>query len=339
MWSHLLGAEKLEQLVAAKDIEAQIRLLSETAYKPELEEALLQGHTVGAIDRALRDNLAHTVSKVLAMLPVPGVAMVDALLARWDIFDIKTIIRGVHAHSTQTEILDSLMPAATLSEAELGELAGAEDVQGVVDILATWQMPYARPLDQAMPAFRDSGTTAPLELAVDRWFFERASKQLAKGRDRDRVIVRRIMGTIVDTENLRTLFRIAGADFDREHAASFWLPGGSYVPEEMFVDLAVNAGDPDGVLDGIRRTPYSRPLEEAAKIYLLEGTLSVLERALENMFMHEVIACRRPDPLSIGIVVAFLWAKQNEVTNVRVAVTGRSVGLPEDRLRRELILV
>jgi vacuolar-type H+-ATPase subunit C/Vma6 len=34
-----------------------------------------------------------------------------------------------------------------------------------------------------------------------------------------------------------------------------------------------------------------------------------------------------------------LWSKQNEVTNVRIIVKSKAIGIPAERTRRELILV
>jgi vacuolar-type H+-ATPase subunit C/Vma6 len=38
-------------------------------------------------------------------------------------------------------------------------------------------------------------------------------------------------------------------------------------------------------------------------------------------------------------MVSYLYAKQNEVTNVRIIVKGNAVGMPPDRMRKELIFV
>jgi len=37
--------------------------------------------------------------------------------------------------------------------------------------------------------------------------------------------------------------------------------------------------------------------------------------------------------------VSYLWTKANEVTNLRIVVKGVSVGMPEERMREELIVV
>jgi V/A-type H+-transporting ATPase subunit C len=70
-----------------------------------------------------------------------------------------------------------------------------------------------------------------------------------------------------------------------------------------------------------------------------ERSIAVFERALEDYVLRKALDAGRGDPLGIGIVIGYLWAKQNEVTNLRIIVKGNSVGMPADRMRRELILV
>jgi V/A-type H+-transporting ATPase subunit C len=55
--------------------------------------------------------------------------------------------------------------------------------------------------------------------------------------------------------------------------------------------------------------------------------------------MRRALSLGTGDPLGIGIGISYLWAKQNEITNLRIIVKGKSVGMPNDRVRREMILV
>jgi V/A-type H+-transporting ATPase subunit C len=338
MWSRLLGEGTLDLLVDAKDLEGQVRVLSGTAYKDCVEEEIVRGTGVDTIDRALRAHLGDTVSLVLDLLPESGIGKAKAVLARWDIHDIKTVVRGVHSRSSPADIIDSLMPAASLSDPELLDLAQAEDVKQVIDIMATWHLPYAEPLTAAMPEYRRTGSPAPLELAVDRWFFSKALDRLKHGCKRDCRTVRGVFGVMVDVQNLCTVFRLIGAELSNEEIEGYYLDGGMDIDRVLFDQLAT-ATDVDGVIDALRRTPYGAPLESSAVLYLKEGTISVLERSLEDLLTREMLRLRKPDPLGIGVSLAYLWAKQNEVSNIRIAVAGKAVGLPEDRLRREFILV
>jgi V/A-type H+-transporting ATPase subunit C len=97
--------------------------------------------------------------------------------------------------------------------------------------------------------------------------------------------------------------------------------------------------DIDEVLDRMRGTPYGRPLDDVAMKYLEENSIAVFERALEDYLMRRALGFGRGDPLGVGVSIAYLWAKQNEITNLRIVVKGKAVGMPVERVRGELILV
>jgi V/A-type H+-transporting ATPase subunit C len=80
-------------------------------------------------------------------------------------------------------------------------------------------------------------------------------------------------------------------------------------------------------------------MEEEVVHYVEVGSVSVFERALEDYLMRKALSTAVGDPLGVGVIIGYLWAKQNEVTNLRIIVKGLSVGMPEDRVRKELILV
>ena len=62
-------------------------------------------------------------------------------------------------------------------------------------------------------------------------------------------------------------------------------------------------------------------------------------RALEDLLFRKAYSTSKGDPLGIGISISYLWAKANEVTNMRIVVKGVSVGMPVERMREELIVV
>jgi len=65
----------------------------------------------------------------------------------------------------------------------------------------------------------------------------------------------------------------------------------------------------------------------------------VFERALEEMLMRTALQSSIRDPQGVGVAIAYLYGKQNEITNLRIIVKGKAVGMPADRVREELILV
>lgn len=338
MRARLLNTAFLDQLMGAPDLAKVIGLLMETEYAPELEEQLIHGHTPAAVDEALRVNMVRTFNKVMGFVNGEAADILNTLLGRWDLFNVKTIIRGKHMKLSAEEIEDSLFAVGQFSMVELKALAKESDVRGVADTLVTWQMPYAEPLRAAMPDYMRTNDLSLLELALDKYYFEWAAKRLASSRGGNVRLAQRLMGIQTDSINLLTVFRLQKADVGDLDVERFFLPGGINVGRELFLQLAP-LSDVDEVLDRLKRTPYGPQLDPVVISYIEEGSISVFERALEDFVMRKALAAGRGDPLGVGILIGYLWAKQNEITNLRIIVKGKAVGMPADRMKKELIVV
>jgi V/A-type H+/Na+-transporting ATPase subunit C len=337
MRSRLLPAAFFDRLMQCPDLNATIRTLSETEYGPDLESRLLHGHTFSVVDEALKANMVRTFRKVLKVVHGEALFIVQTVLGRWDLFDIKTIIRGKHMHLPPDEIAESLIAAGEMTPVELNALVHLEDVRSVIDTLRIWGVPYATALREATPEYFATESLATLELALDRYFAGWTAKRLDNRRENYQ-LARGVLAAQVDATNLVTAFRLLNADLEGEDKVSLFLPGGAHVSAELFKQLTT-LSDIDEVLDRLRRTPYGQALEGAALLYAERGSISVLERVLEDYVMRRALATSHADPLGAGVLISYLWAKQNEVTNLRIIVKGSSVGMPADRMRGELILV
>jgi len=337
MRSRLLTPQFFDELMTLPDLGRIIQALIDTEYGPDIETAIIQGRTPAAMDEAFRANMVATFQKVNGFLNAEAYDLVGTLLGRWDLFNIKSIIRGKHMHLKPEEIEDGLYAVGGLTPAELHVLVNLEDVRAVVDTLVTWGSPYAVPLRSGLAAYGEGGNLASLELALDRYYFVWAASRLS-GRRANTVLARRILGLQADSVNLLTAFRLLKSDIGDMDPKIFYLPGGEYVDEALF-DSMTAMSDVDEILDALKKTPYARQLEAVVTHYIEEGSLSVFERALEDYVMRKALDAGHGDPLGVGITIGYLWAKQNEVTNLRIIVKGTSVGMPADRMRKELILV
>jgi len=337
MRSRLLKQSFFDELMAAKDIGTVIQKVIETEYGPDLEDRILHGRTATQVDEALKDNMTRTFRKVLSHCNDEAAALVTTLLGRWDLFNVKTIIRGKHMKLDESEIVDSLIAVGQLTQVDSDELARQSDVRGVVDTLATWGLPFAVPLREVLPEYEQSDDLSLLELALDRYYYRWASKRLKGGRS-NRRMARTFLAAQVDTMNLLTSLRLLNADLGDEDASRFFLPGGGVVDEQLFIELSAMS-DVDEVFKRIKKTPYGRPLDQAALLYMEKGSISVFERALEDYLFRVAFENSKGDPLGIGLTISYLWTKANEVTNLRIVVKGVSVGMPLERMREELIVV
>lgn len=337
MRSRLLTSRFFDELMQTTDLTRIIQMLIDTEYGPDIETAIIQGRTPAAMDEAFRANMVRTFRKVMGFLNSEAHVLVGTLLGRWDLFNIKSIVRGKHMHLTSEQIEDGLYAVGSLTPVELRYLMELKDIRSVVHTLATWGSPYAAPLRNGLVAYGEGANLAALELAVDSYYFSWAASRLSSRRA-NAVLAREILGLQADSVNLLTTFRLLKSNLGDLDPKMFYLPAGRYVDEETFIDL-IKVSDVEEVLDGLKGTPYARQLESVIANYLEEGSLAVFERALEDYVMRRALDAGRGDPLGVGITIGYLWAKQNEVTNLRIIVKGTSVGMPADRMRKELILV
>jgi V/A-type H+-transporting ATPase subunit C len=337
MRSRLLKQAFFDDLMGSKDIGAVIQQLLQTEYGPEVESHILHGRTAENVDQALKDNMVATFRKVLSFANDEARDLLTTLLGRWDLFNVKTIVRGKHMHFDSDVITDSLVAVGQLTQVDAEELAKQDDVKGVVDTLSTWGLPFAVPLRDVLPQYNESGDLSLLELALDRYYYQWAAKRLSKRRANSR-IAREFLGAQVDTLNLVTCIRLLNSDLGDTDAERFFLEGGLQVPKDLFLELAAMS-DVDEVYNKLKRTPYGAPIEQVALKYVEKGSISVFERALEDYLFRKAFATSKGDPLGIGLMISYVWAKANEVTNLRIVVKGVSVGMPEARMREELIVV
>lgn len=337
MKSRLMGRDQLERYLRAEDLKTVLQELMHGEYSADLENVLIHGRGASEIDEGLRLNLVRTYNKVLGFLNDEAFEICSVLLGRWDVFNLKTILRGKHLHLSVNEIKDALLPVGALTMLDLEGLMAAADVRDVVNLAATWELPHSGALRRGFGEFQRTGMLADLELPLDRHYTEWASSRLEK-RGSNYEMARWVLKTQIDNLNLVIVFRAARENLTPDQSAHYFLTGGADIDLDKYQRLAIMS-DVDEILDELRVTRYGKVLDEAAVRYLEVGSLAVFERTLEDYFTRRVLSLGGKDALGVGIPISYLWAKLNEVTNLRIIVKGKSVGLPMERTRKELILV
>ena len=172
MKSRLLDRRALEDMIFQPDLDSLITSLEKTPYKEDIIEAKVLYRGVLCIEYALRKNFTRTFRKILKFVK-EGEAerYIRIFLHRWDVQNIKTILRGKNIHVTNEEILECLVPAGELDEVTLTELVRQPDVRAVIDLLATWGIVYAKPLTEKFHEYSEKSDLAILECALDKYYF------------------------------------------------------------------------------------------------------------------------------------------------------------------------
>jgi|Deesub1362A_J573_1020465.scaffolds.fasta_scaffold12798_2 V/A-type H+-transporting ATPase subunit C len=335
--SRLFEREAYEKLMQAPSFDDALSILLKTHLKPDLEQGLYREKGIRGAEEGLKIHFVREMRLIYRWLDPPLNRLVEMVNGRWDIHNLKVILRGKHHGVSFEEIVESFIPAGVLSEALLEELARQTDIRHVIDLLATWQSPYARPLTEVFPRYHEEKKLWILELALDTFFYTRSLSELRK-RDLNTQLVREILRREIDRINLMTALKAVKERLEPSEVAELYIPGGKFITYNFFLDLC-KSEDPLEVVEKSKRTPYGSVLDEGYKDFLKTGFLSALERKLEDYSVKKAISLFLADPLSIAVVLAYIWAKYNEVVNLRIILRGKAVGMSDEVIRRSLIIV
>jgi V/A-type H+/Na+-transporting ATPase subunit C len=310
-WGRLLEAETLAQIG---------QLMRPTA----LASAVTRD---GAIRLQLLRGEAASAGRILArFLPQRAREVVSWYNRRYEIENLKTILRTVHYHVERARALPSLIP---LREPTLRweELLEAGSVVSVIDRIRA--SPYHLPLDHALERYREEGRLFYLEIALDLFFFQRLVRLIKSQSGSEAEDALRFLGRWIAGENLLWAYRY------RVH--------GRLTPEEIInftLHRAFSAG-----LDTVRRVALGAPFAaEAERMgFRLSPNLSEAEAFAEL----ELQAARERFQLAsevigrqlyhLGGVLACLWLLEGEVHDLAAIVEGKTIGLSSAEISRRML--
>jgi len=306
------------------------RFLGEGPYKEEIVALGARLRGVDLIERATANHLAKVFTQVIEMSEGSLRAMIAYYLDRWDVANIKTILRGKLYGAAVDDIEEDLVAAGSLDGAFLRGLVQKETVDDVFAALAGTIYDEAR--RQMGEAFDVTKDLAAYEDALAHVYYRHLLESIQPRTDPARFFLDFVRKEI-DILNLKTLLRTwkAKATFDR----SVFLEGGR---ELSPADLRGMAGlDASALLARLSTTTLYEHAGAALREIEARGVASV-ERALEKLHLKEASRHSHLHPLSVLPVLDYLASKAVEVENIRIIARGKEHGIPADRIRELLVI-
>src|SRR3972149_10640726 len=109
--SRLLDPGRMEELLGAFTFDALLAGLTNPPYGRDLQEALARYRGIQAVDEALARNFSATTQKIRSFGDGKPRALIEALLLRWDLANVRAVLRGKHTGRSEEDIMESALPA------------------------------------------------------------------------------------------------------------------------------------------------------------------------------------------------------------------------------------
>lgn len=326
MKARLFTRDDLLGFAALGSVDRFLNALTRTPYRTAVEAAMVQFSGLACLNRALQDDLIRRGRAVRDFFDGNAAAQVTRVLGRYDVHNLKTVLRGVAQRRPATGVLEALVPLGELRPEELALLVGAEDVQAVVDLLVTWRSPFARPFlaRDGLPP-----TLFSRELQLEHWYYAALLADPA------------VQGTALqtwaqceaDVTNVQTVLRLVGV---ANLLSLLEQQLGGAPLEHLFVGpgqiarrtLLAMLAQPDAgaAVDLLRGTALGAALADATAVAMRTQRPGVLERALQRYLLNEAHRLMLRDALGIGVLIGYLAFKTAEMTNLRLIGYGLTFG-------------
>lgn len=306
------------------------RFLGEGGYKEQILALGAQLRGVDLIERATADNLAQVFRQIIEMCEGRLKEMVARHLDRWDVANIKTILRGKVYGATNEEIEEDLVAAGSLDASFLRKLVALESVEKVFGALKGTIYEEAR--RQMGAAFDPSKGMAAYEDALAHVFY-RHLLAVIQPRTEPSQLFHKFVRREIDILNLKTLLRVwrTKSSFDRP----VFLEGGLELKVKDLVEMT--GLDLNGLL--ARLAPYSLYEDVAAALRAVETKgVAHVERTLEKSHLKAASRYSHIHPLSVLPVLDFVTRKTREVENIRIIARGKEHGLPTQAMKELLVI-
>lgn len=332
----LLPLRSLEDGLGTGSLDEFTTFLGSTPYATAVAEALTVTKGIAGVEEGLRRDFQHTIDHVVRLAGGRARRLLRLVLGRWELFNVKTVLRGLHARVELERVMGSTVPFGLLDETALKELARQGDVKGALDLLAQWRLPYAAALVRAYPRYRDRNDLHVLETALDRAFFASALRWLDADRPDDVVVaghLRREIDLILTGYALRAMHHGAqSAELDE-----VFIAGGSTITREVFERLCAARTLPE-FSAALPHSAYAACILEQIGRTLEPRRLFALDRALQSCFIKATMRLGVARPLSISFTIAYLWRKMSEITNLRLIARGKYASLPRAEIEALMVV-
>lgn len=311
MEPRLLGRERQERMLEAREDAEVVRVLTECGYPeprslaPEaLEECLAAGQeeVVNSLRRAMPEKQRH-------VFPVFQI--------KHDYHNAKALIKaqamdvGAQRLLTSGGRYDPKTLAENFRKGELGDYSPtfAQAVTAARELLATSRDPQR------------------VDFLLDRACYEELSRE---AKESGSPFVEGYVAQMVDALNLRVAVRARRNGQSEELLREALLPGGAVAEDELVRATA----------ETLPRLYRDTPLQKAAELggALLEqkgGDMTAFERACDDALGSYVAQAHRV-PFGVEPVVGYLHARQEEATAIRIICSGRMAGLDREVIRERL---
>ncbi len=308
------------------------KFLQDSSYRKEIDELATQFSGADLIELSLNRNLSRSFKKLKRISPNELGLLISEYSVRKDIEDIKTILRGKFTASDEKSILNSLTNSGTLNQEFLASLLKKGSIEEILKSLKMFGFSIFR---EGLEELKATNSLAGIENALDQYYYRHMidfSPKLPK----QGALFRNFLMKEIEITNLLTIFRLKRNNAARETIRRFIIMTGSKAKDNRIILLA-NTENFEDLAKALEKSEYKSIIAGGIEELKKSGSIIRLENDLYKHLLKESILFTHQHPLSIDVILGYMFAKDLEIRNLRILVKGKQLGLKEEFIESQLV--
>ena len=322
----LLTQEQMQTLADTRDIDEFLTKIEDTPYESiTLDD---ESRPDIALERVFYRKFIERIEKIVELTPEKiGEFLMGYYQMRFEVVNLKRILRGKFSNATEDEIKLSLIPISAYQVASYEEMVKADSLESVVDMLRG--TPYAKVSEQ-MGLYKEHDALWPLELMLNYLNASAILEAVEKLPTRDRRIVRKLVELETDIENVLIAIKQRGNKGKTLNVEELF--SATYGISVSHLNDIIEAENIRPVIQGLG-SPYAEIL---GPIY--EGDVALIRTYLRLAKYDHVTASRSADEYGFNVIMAYLVYSEIEKDNLVGLAWGKAQGLTPRELLKYVVI-
>lgn len=318
--TRLLNKSNVDRMLGANNAEDAFKVLNDLDYASHSTDVSSPADFQDVINIGLQET------KDLLEKIAPDPRILDLLWLRFDIHNIKTIIKAKVKELPEETLEDNVMRFGSLSHNLLQKYI----FEGTHKEKLPETLKDA--IDQALTLYEEHQNIQEVENYLENQFFTLTKDISKKSKDE---FIKEYWRTMVDIKNIKAAIRAKKlGDSVRDINALFAEEGHVSIQTLLQYIGTENDAEAESLLtEGIKRTKYIDAVSHGLETYEKESSLLTLEIELDNFLVNYLKQAKRM-VFGAGPLFAYFLAKKNNAQIIRAIMVGKLNKIEENRIRK-----
>ena len=330
----LISEGKIKSLAEAKSLSEFATQLRDTNYQDQISKVLLL-FTSRKLERAFHENLIETYIKIIENSQKNAKQFLSTYLLKVEVENIKALLNVANTKFTPVQNLariylsveDYLKHRNVIEEA-----VKAPNINQAVN--AFKNLPYRSALNMGLKSFEETGSTACLNVFVDKLFYEKIHETFDNLPKRERAHAYFYASLENDSFTFLALLRGKALDYDPN-----WLrlavPRKNFDISKETVESLLAAVDFEAALKIVLETHYGKYF---LKAQTSQDTIGNAEKTFRKALFQYAKEHVVTENFNIGAPLSFMKQKEVEVFNLTALSIGVEATMKPDDIRNQLLI-